>query len=82
MFGSGKDKNPPSSPPAAPAKPSRAEIIAQAQANARKARAELGEETINQVASAFLEEHRKKEHAQRVAKLQAAAKELRDQGKK
>jgi hypothetical protein len=42
-----------------PKKPTRQELIAQAQANARKARAEIGEETIQKVAAQFQEEQEK-----------------------
>ena len=60
-----------------PSKPSRAEIIAQAQANARKARAEIGEETIKKIAESFVEEQEKKEKAARQGRIDKARDEIR-----
>lgn len=60
-----------------PPKPSRAEIIAQAQANARKARAEIGEETIKKIAESFVEEQEKKEKAARQARIDRARDDIR-----
>ena len=62
-------------------KPSRAEIIAQAHANARKARAEIGEETIQKVAEAFVEEQKKKEHAARLARIEKALRDIKSADK-
>lgn len=50
MFDWFKPKTPKSAPPAAPQKPDRAEIIAQAQENARAAREAIGEETLERLA--------------------------------
>ena len=50
MFDWFKPKTPKSTPPAAPKKPGRAEIIAQAQENARAAREAIGEETLERLA--------------------------------
>ena len=58
-------------------KPSRAEIIAQAHANARKARAEIGEETIKKIAESFVEEQEKKEKAARQARIDKAYNDIR-----
>jgi hypothetical protein len=60
-----------------PPKPSRAEIIAQAQANARKARAEIGEEAIKKIAESFVEEQRRKEQAGRQGRIDKARHDIR-----
>ena len=68
--------------PKTPKKPSRDELIAQAQANARKARAEIGEDTIRKVAESFVEEHRKKEQGSRQARIDRARNEIRAMDKR
>ncbi len=64
-----------------PPKPSRAEIIAQAHANARKAREEIGEETIRKIAESFVEEQERLAKAARQSRIDKARDDIRAMGK-